>query len=316
SSQNSEYLDKQVDGPSPPKKIQIELEEKKQIKLIDSIKYDPKESTYYDRIQIPGSLIGLIKGKEGYKQRVMEKEFGCKIHFPKKKEKVHGKMTEIKISSIQSAENVKKCLDALEIAVEKARKQAMPTHFVAVPIGLKSVKIREQYANLVQTIRADEELPDECKNPDLFISPSKLHLTICVLRLFTEEEVNSAKQFLNELFLSEAIKELFTNFDVPNIQLEFTELGHFIDRPSDKIAVLFAKCISDRMQKLANIIEDSLSSSFLTEKRKSSEVVLHMTVINTKYLRKLHLCEMSSLTDAELALETYKCVHQLQFPTK
>lgn len=111
----------------------------------------------------------------------MEKEFGCKIHFPKKKEKVHGKMTEIslvtinffqkfklkqplfsfsiEISSIQSAENVKKCLDALEIAVEKARKQAMPTHFVAVPIGLKSVKIREQYANLVQTIRADEELP-------------------------------------------------------------------------------------------------------------------------------------------------------------
>uniref|UniRef100_A0A914NZ50 Uncharacterized protein n=1 Tax=Meloidogyne incognita TaxID=6306 RepID=A0A914NZ50_MELIC len=79
----------------------------------------------------------------------MEKEFGCKIHYPKKKEKVHGKMTEIKITSPQSAENVLKCRDALEVAVEKARKQAMPTHFVSVPVGLTSVKIREQYQNFV-----------------------------------------------------------------------------------------------------------------------------------------------------------------------
>ncbi|CAK5049810.1 unnamed protein product [Meloidogyne enterolobii] len=233
----------------------------------------------------------------------MEKEFGCKIHYPKKKEKVHGKMTEIKITSPQSAENVLKCRNALEVAVEKARKQAMPTHFVSVPVGLTSVKIREQYQNFVHSIRADEDLPEDCRNPDLFITPSKLHLTLCVLRLFTEEDVNSAKQFLDELFQSEAVK----------------------------------------LQKLANIVEESLSASFLTEKRKSKEVVLHMTMMNTKYLREkkrsflnvskllekfgklnfdpvnvteLHLCEMSSLTDAELALETYKCIHQLQFPTK
>ncbi|CAK5085227.1 unnamed protein product [Meloidogyne enterolobii] len=350
-----EHLNKKIIGPTPPKKIQIEIleeqqtiiknnketliiekEEKQQIKLIDSIKYDTKDSLYYDRIQIPGALIGLIKGKEGYKQRVMEKEFGCKIHYPKKKEKVHGKMTEIKITSPQSAENVLKCRNALEVAVEKARKQAMPTHFVSVPVGLTSVKIREQYQNFVHSIRADEDLPEDCRNPDLFITPSKLHLTLCVLRLFTEEDVNSAKQFLDEL-------EIFTNSDLEHIQLEFTELEHFEDRPTDKIAVLFAKCVSERLQKLANIVEESLSASFLTEKRKSKEVVLHMTMMNTKYLREkkrsflnvskllekfgklnfdpvnvteLHLCEMSSLTDAELALETYKCIHQLQFPTK
>ncbi|CAK5120972.1 unnamed protein product [Meloidogyne enterolobii] len=362
STDEPEHLNKEILGPTPPKKIQIEIleeqqtiiknnketliiekEEKQQIKLIDSIKYDTKDSLYYDKIQIPGALIGLIKGKEGYKQRVMEKEFGCKIHYPKKKEKVHGKMTEIKITSPQSAENVLKCRDALEIAVEKARKQAMPTHFVSVPVGLTSVKIREQYQNFVHNIRADEDLPEDCKNPDLFITPSKLHLTLCVLRLFTEEDVNSAKQFLDELFRSEAVKEIFTNSDLEHIQLEFTELEHFEDRPTDKIAVLFAKCVSERLQKLANIVEESLSASFLTEKRKSKEVVLHMTMMNTKYLREkkrsflnvskllekfgklnfdpvniseLHLCEMSSLTDAELALETYKCIHQLQFPTK
>ncbi|KAL7072063.1 hypothetical protein ACQ4LE_008950 [Meloidogyne hapla] len=341
--EQDQNLDKEISGPTPPKKIQIEIEEKQQIKLIDSIKYDTKESLYYDKIQIPGALIGLIKGKEGYKQRVMEKEFGCKIHYPKKREKVHGKMAEIKITSPQSAENVLKCRDALEIAVEKARKQAMPTHFVSVPVGLGSIKIREQYQNFVHSIRADDDLPEECKNPDLFISPSKLHLTLCVLRLFTEEEVNSAKLFLDELFQSKAVKEIFTNSDLPHIQLEFTELGHFVDRPSDKIAVLFAKCVSERLQKLANIVEESLSASFLTEKRNSKEVVLHMTMMNTKYLREkkrsflnvtrllekfsklsfdpvdvteLHLCEISSLTDVELALERYKCIHQLQFPTK
>jgi hypothetical protein len=198
------HLNKELNSPLP-KKIQIEqqviekqqiignedsliIETEKEIKLIDSVKYDSKESCYNDKfflnlklknlilsIQIPGALIGLIKGKEGYKQRVMEKQFECRLHFPKKRAKVHGKLVEIsnflnfnfdpntfiltEITSAHSAEHVKKCRNAMESAVDKARKQAMPTHFVAVPVGLKNVKIREQYANLVHTIRADEDLP-------------------------------------------------------------------------------------------------------------------------------------------------------------
>uniref|UniRef100_A0A914NVV4 A-kinase anchor protein 7-like phosphoesterase domain-containing protein n=1 Tax=Meloidogyne incognita TaxID=6306 RepID=A0A914NVV4_MELIC len=252
-------------------------------------------------------------------------------------------MTEIKITSPQSAENVLKCRDALEVAVEKARKQAMPTHFVSVPVGLTSVKIREQYQNFVHSIRADEDLPEDCKNPDLFITPSKLHLTLCVLRLFTEEDVNSAKQFLDDLFQSEAIKNFLQILTLNIFNLNLMNLNILLIDLQTRLLFFFAKCVSERLQKLANIVEESLSASFLTEKRKSKEVVLHMTMMNTKYLREkkrsflnvskllekfgklnfdpvnvteLHLCEMSSLTDAELALETYKCIHQLQFPTK
>jgi hypothetical protein len=38
------------------------------------------------------------------------------------------------------------------------------------------------------------------------------------------------------------------------------------------------------MQKLANAVDDALAEADLTERRKAGDVVLHMTMMNTKYL--------------------------------
>jgi hypothetical protein len=38
------------------------------------------------------------------------------------------------------------------------------------------------------------------------------------------------------------------------------------------------------MQKLANVVDDALAETGLSERRKTENVVLHMTVMNTKYL--------------------------------
>ena len=260
------------------KEAKVELVAEKKIELIGSVKYDPKQESYNDSLRMPSALIGFLRGREGHKQKKLESKFRCNIHFPKKRS---NKMeTEIKIASTESANSVLNCRQEIEQLLVQARKQAMPTHFVSIPIF--DPRLREQYQTLVKRIMEDEETPEECKNVKLFLPTAKLHLTICVLKLFTDEELDRAKRHLDELFRTDKIREILANN--ATIRLQFPALEHFADRSPDKVAVLFARAESERMQKLANVVDDALAETGLSERRKTENVVLHMTVMNTKYL--------------------------------
>lgn len=45
-------------------------------------------------LKVPTSLVGLLRGREGHKQKKVEETFRCKINFPKK----HGAGGETEIS--------------------------------------------------------------------------------------------------------------------------------------------------------------------------------------------------------------------------
>ncbi|VDK71482.1 unnamed protein product [Cylicostephanus goldi] len=47
-----------------------------------------------------------------------------------------------------------------------------------------------------EAVIANERIPEESRNPALFIAPLKLHITVCVLWLFDEEEEKKAADII------------------------------------------------------------------------------------------------------------------------
>ncbi|KAK5967030.1 hypothetical protein GCK32_021377, partial [Trichostrongylus colubriformis] len=70
------------------------------------------------------------------------------------------------------------------------------THFVAVPCG--QPEIVQSFELFKEAVINNPRVPEESRNPDLFSSPVKLHVTVCVLWLFDDEEQKKAIDVMNE----------------------------------------------------------------------------------------------------------------------
>ncbi|KAL3069734.1 hypothetical protein niasHS_015968 [Heterodera schachtii] len=307
--------------------------------LVGTVKYDGAKQCFYDSLLVPTNLVGMIRGRNSSNMKPIQEENRCEIEFPKTP-KASGTETEIKFSSSESALHVQKCGEALKKELAKARHKAAPTHFISVPIF--DLNLREQYSGLVQRILEDEEMPAELRNRDMFMKKEKLHLTINVLKLFTNEEIEKVRKFLHEQFQSDKIRDILQGTG-GQLRVNFKTLQPMVYQSKEHCRVLFAQLEaveSNPLQLLANTLDDALTEAELVKKRQSEDVLLHMTVLNTKYLgwqgwrktvnvtqlletygqlnfdpinvEELHLCEMRGSSNAD-DLNGYVSVHSVKF---
>uniref|UniRef100_A0A183CE37 KH domain-containing protein n=1 Tax=Globodera pallida TaxID=36090 RepID=A0A183CE37_GLOPA len=272
--------------------------------LVGSVQYNEAEQYFYDSLRVPTDLVGLLCGKDGIRRNKIAEQNRCTLRFPKKQKP--GSQTEIEISSTENALHVQACREALERALADARQKASPTHFISVPIF--DVAFRAQFSEMVERICTDETLPEELRNKKMYMTPSKLHLTLSVFKLFTEEEIQRVRHFLDEQFRSKNIRDLLKGTD-GKLRIEFPSLQNLSNQP-EQCRVLFAQPKSESLQCLANALDDALTQAGLVQKRRSDDVLLHMTVLNTKYLWRGWYTGWHTV-DATQLLEKFG---QLQFP--
>uniref|UniRef100_A0A914IEG6 K Homology domain-containing protein n=1 Tax=Globodera rostochiensis TaxID=31243 RepID=A0A914IEG6_GLORO len=268
--------------------------------LVGSVQYNKAEQYFYDSLRVPTDLVGLLCGKDGNRRNKIAEQNRCTLRFPKKQKP--GSQTEIELSSTENALHVQACREALEKALVDARQKAAPTHFISVPIF--DAAFRAQFSEMVDRICADETLPEELRNKKMYMTPSKLHLTLSVFKLFTEEEIQRVRHFLDEQFRSKNIRDILEGTD-GKLRIEFRSLQNLGNQP-EQCRVLFAQPKAESLQCLANALDDALTQAGLVQKRRSDDVLLHMTVLNTKYLWKGW-----QTVDATQLLEKFG---QLQFP--
>jgi len=277
------------------------------------------------KVIFPRKLIGLFAGRERRNVQNIEKKYGCEIKLPNKGEK---KMeVEIEIKS-NNTDKLKECAQHVLDNIKSLRKKAFPTHFFSIPIN--DAEFCKQYQTYVQAIQSSDEIPKNARINKIYVQPQKLHLTLSVLFLFTEKDINLAIECVNNV-LNTKIRDIMGSDH--SLRLNFPELEHFDKRKKDKIDVIYAKVSSDeRLQRIADILDEELSNMGLTKDEHKAPVSLHMTVINTKYLNEpwqhfisaveifdkfgklnfkpvdineIHLCEMSS----DIETKSYKKVH-------
>lgn len=241
------------------------------------ILYDKQNDRYYKRVKIITALIGLVVGRGHMGKNSIEKQTNCRLKFPKSSQK---KEAELEIQS-NYRKNIIKCEELVLERFAAARKKIAPTHFIA--FAVKNKGFQDEYAQLIDKIIASEDIKKECKDKKLYLPPEKLHLTISVLRLFTDEDINRAKVCLDTIFRTK-VREIMNGEH--SLQAEFPDFGHFETCTREKLNVLFANVVStdEKLQNLADAIDTKLAEEELSIPRKTKQVKLHMTVLNTKYL--------------------------------
>lgn len=253
----SQYSNVYEDEPSTCKAIKKENESN-------------KEDWRTAELPTPSHFHKYIVGKGRTVQKRLENETGTQIHVPRPHEKKNSISVRYKTDSSLSSIEVR-----VESIVMAARKRERPTHFLSIPIG--SSEITSSLAKF-QDLCGDKIRPHKVQ------FPSKLHLTLGVLKLFSEQEIKQACEALKEFApripyilcgkpLRGSLKKLeIMNDDPQSVNVLYGEL-HLLDE-------------SDRLQNLADqcfqfFVEKGLMD--LEQNRNSQSVKLHCTLINTRW---------------------------------
>ena len=223
-------------------------------------------------IPTPSFFHKHIVGRSASVKKRLENETGTQIDVPRP----HENKDFIRVR-YQSEDSLSSLQIRVESIVENARKREKPTHFICIPVQSEAIA-----HNLTK-------FKDLCKEdiPARIVQiPSKLHLTIGVLKLFCEKEVNQAREALTEfapqipyILCGKPLRGTLKNLEIMN------------DEPHS-VRVLYAELFlldkSERLQNLADqcfqfFVDKGLMT--LEQNRNRQSVKIHCTLVNTRWAR-------------------------------
>ena len=222
-------------------------------------------------VHLPKRFHKHIFGKGGVVKKRIECATDTQIYRPKN---VKGQKRKDVINVRYLNESSLQALDEeLQTAMTDAKKRLSPTHFVSIPVGSEEVK-----ANLTK-------FRDICSNrihPHKVQFPSKLHLTIGVLKLFSDEDVQQAclclSQFSSQIPTILGNKPLhgtLKNLRVMRGDIQFAKVVYSEFILSDE---------SERLQDMADrCLEFFVEKGLMEYQYGSKTVKLHCTLINTRW---------------------------------
>lgn len=223
------------------------------------------------KIDVPTTFFKYIIGKEGKTKQRVEQDTNCKLKLPRKGEK--GPI----ILQAQTRRQLSLGKQRVEAIVWANRSKEMATHFVSIPLNDAPIMGRFiQFKEVVLARNIDQRL---------FQNPAKLHLTIGVLRLFSEEEELAAVETI-EAVIGE-IRQGTLGTDPCVIQLVGIRAMNDDDTAVD---VLYAQVkLRDGSNRLKLFVDKFMSEigqripNFVDQRQERDGVKLHATIMNTKF---------------------------------
>ncbi|KAK6738649.1 hypothetical protein RB195_020642 [Necator americanus] len=249
-------------------------------------------------IYVPAAFHGKLVGLRGTMRRELEESTQCRLTIPRK-----GQTGNVEIKSFAGLENVQRCLDRIELLVAEARRTAPLTHFIAIPCS--SPEVIKAFEMFKEAVIANERVPEDSRNPKLFTAPIKLHITVCVLWLFDDEEKKKAGDVINGCRdeITSLLPQLPFEVDVNGVET-------WEDDPSN-VKVIYGGIRSEPLQNMCDVIRKKLVVAGLSPtKEKSistidSSVRMHMTLMKSTYADR----DKPTAFDAAVILEEYKDYH-------
>ncbi|XP_028741968.1 activating signal cointegrator 1 complex subunit 1 isoform X1 [Peromyscus leucopus] len=213
-----------------------------------------------------------IVGKRGDTKKKIEVETKTSINVPKP-----GHGGEIVITG-QHRNGVISARTRVDVLLDTFRRRQPFTHFLA--FFLNEVEVQERF------LKFQKEVLEKCSmdrgvDSSIFQNPKKLHLTIGMLVLLSEQEIQQTYETLQHC------KEEFIN-DISGgkpLEAEMAGIEYMNDDPG-MVDVLYAKVHmkdgSNKLQELADRVLERFQELGLTVKEWNS-VKLHATVMNTLF---------------------------------
>uniref|UniRef100_A0A915BI72 K Homology domain-containing protein n=2 Tax=Parascaris univalens TaxID=6257 RepID=A0A915BI72_PARUN len=256
---------------------------------IGVIKFNPRSKKWSTGVDIPKEMRRYVIGAKGRKKRKLEEETDCRLIFPSR----HKKMRPVNIVSSKSQECVELCRDRIESLIVDTRKRAYYTHFVSIPMNHPD--IQAAFTRFVDAVQNDEELSESCRELAFFQQAKKLHLTVVMLSLLDDDDMQVAAECL-ERVVGDSVRKML---DGKPLEIEVKGLQCMNDNPT-KVRVLYAKASSEKLYELMSTIADAMGDTGLAPRR-AETIKIHLTLMNTRYQWKKRKERM----DVEKLLEKY-----------
>ncbi|XP_074965486.1 activating signal cointegrator 1 complex subunit 1 isoform X1 [Phalacrocorax aristotelis] len=238
----------------------------------DAFVVEETEKGFQCRVEVPSPLYKYIIGKKGETKKRLETETRTSISIPKP-----GVEGEIVITG-QHRSGVISARTRIDVLLDSFRKKQPFTHFLS--FALNQPNIQEKF------LQFKEEVLEKCSkdhgvSSSLFQNPAKLHLTLGTLVLLNEQEIQKARDLLQQC------KEDFVDQIAGGkpLTVEVVGVEYMNDDPA-MTDVLYAKVHmkdgSDRLQVIADQLVERFVASGLMLKE-WDRVKLHATVMNTLF---------------------------------
>ncbi|KAL6447880.1 hypothetical protein ACFW04_000157 [Cataglyphis niger] len=231
---------------------------------------------FKNTFKVPKVYYPHIIGTNGMTRKKLENETKTTIDVPKK-----GKDGNIVITA-SDQQAVISARHRIDLLIANSRKKIRYTHFLSIPLNKK--EIVDNYNSFKDNVLKKYNKTTYNIDESLFQMPSKLHLTIGMLKLLDDDE---KKQTIDALLncKEEIIDPFLEEFGPLNIQLRGVECMN--DDPTE-VNVLFAQIThNEKLQELINKIADYFVDIGLKEKEYET-IKLHATLMNTSFKRDYH----------------------------
>ena len=229
------------------------------------------------KIDVPMVFFKYIIGKAGSTKQRIEQDTKCKVWLPRRGEK--GPVI-LQARTRQRLSQGKQRVDVITLA---SRAKEWPTHFVSIPLNVDP--IMGEFAQLKETAMSQNW---GTINEQLFQNPAKLHLTLGVLRLFSDEEEMAAAEAVKEAVRQ--IQQETLGTDPCRIQVVGLEI---MNDDESAVDILYARTKlqdgSDRLQLFVDTFMSELGHripDFVEQRQDRQHVKLHVTIMNSKFKAK------------------------------
>lgn len=238
----------------------------------------PESTRLISTIIVPKAFQSKVCGTNMAVKKRLEHDTNCSITIPKRE----SPSEEIIIMG-ETLQAMDSCKTRIEIIVDTAMETAPITHFLSIPLNIEPCISRLQVFS-EHTTSLSNEGALEGFTPVMVQSASSLHLTIGVLKLYGQDRIMAAKEFLQTIQ-----KDLQTTFFPLSIAVKGIE---YMNDDPGAVDVLYAKLAAhdppvDRLQKLANfLVKRFCDAGFMSPTSFGTDglsVKLHATLINSKH---------------------------------
>lgn len=230
-----------------------DVEEDEDIKIIQN-----QDGSFRSDLYIPSVLHPRLIGKQHHHRKQLESETSTQIRFPSR-----NSPDDVITITGASRKSVTSCVTRLTLNATNLRASTPFTHFLSIQIPLtESFNIfRSQVLRHCGDVISAKH----------FQKPQRLHVTLCMLRLLDNREIESARAALAQFPATDRVHCDVRGLEVMN------------DDPS-AVDVLYAKISSNQLQQLAEQLVEHLVAFNLAEQSTSrANIKLHVTLLNSKF---------------------------------
>lgn len=254
------------------------------------------KGVFVSRYSADCALFPILIGRGGSAKKQMEEASGAQIIFPPQQQS----RNVVQVKGKSRAAVCKGCL-RLRLAIDSALQSRLLDYNFFLSFPLANPLSVQKFIAFRHAVTSDTAFSASGLDPSSFMTPEHLHLTIAMLKLYSDEARYRAQMLLKKL--QPQILELLAG----PLQVHLQGLEIMNDDPSS-IDVLYLQVHEvgpgNRLEQLCEKLVQEFASNGLLSPQDIRPVKLHATVINTRYaMRKAEAGAQRQQFDGRLLLQ-------------